>query len=114
MVGAGAGRSYVTEIDNKTYEKVSYIKSMQADLETLVVKTDNALIKQELKKLIFEVKYSDPMSHDSLYPLEEKIKEQVTELCEAVEIKEDGTAKSLISEISKLIVERNQKCKILK
>ncbi len=114
MIGSEVGRSYVNKVEEKTAAKVFYIKSIQAGLETLVVKTDNALIKQELKSLISAVKYSDPMSHESLCPLEEKIKEQVAELCEAVEIKEDGTAKSLISEISKLIIERNQKCKVLK
>lgn len=114
MIAADTGRKIVQNVENKTKAKVAYIKTIQSDLEALTVKTDNAELRADIKRLADAVKYSDPMSHESLSDLEKEIKEQVEELCDSVVIKDDGTAKSLISEIEKLIVERNQKVKILK
>ncbi len=95
-------------------DKVFYIKSLQVQLEIIATKAENALVKQEVKKLVDAVKYSDPVSHPSLQPMEEKLREQVAELAEAVELKEDAAAKGLVRDISILLTERNQTCKILK
>lgn len=114
IIAAVAGRDAVNATEEKIAAKTFYIKSILVDVELLAEKTDDALLKKNLKDLADTVKYSDPMSNEALFAVESKIEAKVAELSFAVESKEIENAVSLIRELQMLFSERNKKSKLLK
>jgi hypothetical protein len=57
-------------------------------------------------------RYSDPVSHDALAPLENSISAKVSELSAAAS--SGGDVSALCEEITLLLDDRNSKCKFLK
>ena len=85
-----------------------FIKELQLEVELLINKESDANIKSALVKLAENIRYSDPISGESLFELEENILNRIKNI-------ENSKNKLVaISEIDGLIVERNKRCKILK
>ena len=92
--------------------KVSVIRLMQADVESLIKKFP--AYTKDLCQVADTMRYSDPMSSPPLAEIENKIEARLAALSETVE-KADGSAvKALCNELQQLLVERNLKCKISK
>jgi len=106
-------KNVVEDLEGNVAEKRFYIKSLEADIQSMADRTEDALLKKGLKNLTDAIKYSDPMSHDSLSPLEHKIARLVAEL-ETDISSHPETASLKIKEIELAISERNRKIKILK
>lgn len=102
------GRNTVDSVETRVKEKVYYIKSLQVDVEMLATREADPKNKEALVKLAEQVRFSDPMSHDSLAGLEADISRHVS-LLKGNEDKLAG-----IEEIGHLLTERNKKCKLLK
>ena len=64
--------------------------------------------KKALEQLAEKIRFSDPMSHEQLAELENKI------FIDIASLKNTSDKTALISEITLLLNERNKKCKILK
>lgn len=88
--------------------KVSFVKKIQSDMEILASEEMNPEIKNALNQLAEDIRYSDPMSDESLRTLEVEIEEKIAKFREFAE-KENS-----IREIRLLIAERNNKVKLLK
>ena len=114
LITAEAGKEEVERIDVKIKEKVFYIKSLQADVECLMDKTPDDIMKKALKDLAETIRYSDPMSSPQLAAIENKIEARVAVLAETVEKADSSAIKALCNELHQLFAERNRKCKILK
>jgi len=114
IIAAVAGREAVNATETKVAAKTLTLKSILTDVELLAGKTDDALLKKQLKDLADTVKYSDPMSNDSLFGIESKIEAKVAELSNAVGRADISNANNLSSELQSLFIERNKKCKLLK
>lgn len=108
MVAADTGRTEIERLDARATEKVSYIRELQAELELLAESEKDGEIKSALAELAEKVRFSDPMSHESLAGLESEISSRVARL------KTDGNKAELIDEITSLLNERNKKCKMSK
>ena len=108
VVAASFSKKVISDTDAKVKGKVTYIKALQAEMELIADAEKDPVIKAELQKLTEAIRYSDPMSDDSLTDIENSISEKVSELKSA----DDKT--QLISVVSNLIAERNKKCKLLK
>ncbi len=108
VVAANFGKKVISGTDVKVKEKVSYIRTLQAEMELISDAEKDHSIKTELQKLTEAIRYSDPMSDYSLADIEKTISEKVSEL------KSIGDKSQLISEITNLVAERNKKCKLLK
>ena len=102
------GRNEVDRIEVKVSEKVYYIKSLQAKIEMLALREKDPTQKQALDKLAQKVRFSDPMSHESLSELELEISQNVDQL------KQVDDMLPRIEEIEYLLTERNKMCKLLK
>ena len=107
-IASQAGAAEITRVEEKIKDKRAFIQFLQIDIEMLTESEKNAEIKAELKKLAEKVRYSDPMSHETLGDLESRISAKVEEM------KTSENKKALIGEIDLLLTERNKKCKILK
>ncbi len=114
FIATDASKEEIERIDITVKEKVFYIKSLQVDLEVLLGEASDKLLQKVLKELLETVKYSDPMSHESLSTLESKIESKTYELKEVIASNNIEKAKAMCNEIHNLVIERNKKCKLLK
>lgn len=108
MISADIGGNEIDQVESKVQKKVFYIKSLQADVELLADKENNTEIKAALTQLAEKIRFSDPMSHEQLTDLENRLSAKVTEL------KNAPNKAEIITELNLLLDERNKKCKILK
>lgn len=109
MISENMAREAVEQAEAKIQSKVSFIRSLQADVEILAAQEDNAKVKAKLQSLAQAIRYSDPMSSEQLSGLEETISQKISSLSNM------NTDKLLvISEIDYLLIQRNKKCKALK
>lgn len=108
LIGTETGREEINRVEEKVEKKVFYIKSLQVDVEMLASTETNADTKMALTKLAEKIRFSDPMSNDSLADLEAEISTKVKE------IKTAENKLEIITVIDSLITERNKKAKLLK
>nr|WP_314464812.1 hypothetical protein [uncultured Clostridium sp.] len=114
LIAADIATDEIERIDEKVKEKVSYIKSLQADIESLVGKTADEDAKKSLKHLAEAIRYSDPMSSPQLSAIENEIEMKVTGLSDAAASCDSSAMVSVCGELQQLIAERNRKCKTMK
>lgn len=100
--------------DEKVKEKVFYIRNIHSELESVFDKVTDDATKKALLKLIEAVKYSDPMSHESLAVVEQEIEIKVSALRMSVCEGNYESALTVIKAITDLLNDRNRNCKILK
>ena len=110
LIATEAGREEVIHIEEKVMLKTSYIKELQSSVELLAASQTNITVREALDALIDKIRFSDPMSDESLLPIEQEIKIKVENL-DPFESKD--TIKD-IKEIQMLLLERNKKSKVLK
>lgn len=105
-----SSKSYIKDIDDQTRMKVNFIRQLTTDLTIILYKETNPEIKELLKQLISKIRYSDPVSDDSLSSLENSIELLVDSLAS----RQPSELPKVIDEIEMLLLERNEKCKLLK
>lgn len=105
----GVARSAIEQTEEKIRTQTSFIKELKVSVDILLSEETDADVRAELGKLSDEIRYSDPMSNDALVEIEKQIAEKVSSIATAGENK-----LGIISEISRLIKQRNIKCKALK
>ena len=108
MIAGEAGCGEIERVEAKVQKKVFFIKELQADVELLIDREADAEIKTALQQLAEKIRFSDPMSNNTLAEIENKIAAKVSEL------KTESDKMAIIHELDLLLVERNKKCKILK
>ena len=108
MISSEVGRNVIENTEKKVNAKVSYIREIQADIEMFAERETDSEIKKQLLGLAEKVRYSDPMSSESLANIENKIINKINELDTSV------NKQVVIKEIDLLITERNKKARITK
>ena len=91
-----------------------YIRSLEADIGGIAAKCSDPSLKKELEKLREIIRYSDPMSSPRLASIEESIQERCNYLGELVTRQDYNSALAAVQQIGRLLIERNEKCKLLK
>ena len=108
MISTSAGTEIISEVEVKVAKKRQFIKNLQIDVEMLAETESNTEIKDMLKKLAEKVRFSDPMSDDSLEDLENQISGRVNAF------ENSGDKPKEIQEIETMLIKRNKKVKALK
>ena len=106
--------NYIAENQAKQKKKVFYIRDLQGDVDAASNLISDADTKKKMMQLSEDIRYSDPMSDDSLADTEEDIKNKVNKLVSLSRNNDLERINPLIDEISNLIKYRNTKCKNLK
>lgn len=114
VIKAGAAADVVEQIDKKTAEKTSFIKSMTVKCENITARAKSDDIKKECKKVYDAVRYSDPVSADELAETEAEIERKLDEFKNAVESDNSDKVKVLAGDVVALVGDRNRICKGLK
>ena len=102
----------VEDIDKKIENNTSFIKSLTSDAEILLTNAKSEEAKNLCKKVYDAIRYSDPMSNESLKEIENEIINKFTEL--KSQLKNNECSEELVNEILNLVKERNIKCKTKK
>ena len=110
LVGAMAVRREIKSIDKRISIKTRYIKSVQMEIELLAQQEENKDNKIALTKLAEKIRYSDPISDDSINELEKTISLMINEL----KIADADEKIKIIESISFLIDTRNKEVRLLK
>lgn len=114
VIKADAAADIVEQIDKKTAEKTSFIKSMTVKCEYITARAKSDEIKKECKKVYEAVRYSDPMSADELAETEAEIERKLDEFKNAVEADNANEVKTLAGDVVALVGDRNRMCKGMK
>lgn len=107
-------RDTVRQIGETVKENVFSLKSVLIDVDMIRESCTDPDLKESLRKLSETIKYSDPMTNDSVASLEERILRKVSELRIYVDDNQLSDAKQVCGELERLYIERNKKLAISK
>ena len=105
MIVGEVGRNEIERVEAKVQKKVSFIKELQAEVELLAEVETDTTTKAALHQLAEKIRFSDPMSNETLAEIESAITEKVAEL------KSTADKIAVIQELNSLLAERNKKQK---
>ena len=108
VLTATVGRRHIKRVSEKAKQKTLYLQNLQTDVELLAEVEPHPDAKAALQALAEKLRYSDPMSDETLAALEREIADKVNVL------KTTADKTQSAAEIALLLDERNKKCKILK
>ncbi len=106
--------NYISKSIKLTKSKIFYIKSLQTEIDNCIPMVQDQAIVQSLISLSEKIRYSDPMSSDSLKQREETIQNLICEIVNNITNETYDAVPSLISKASIEIDARNNLCKTLK
>lgn len=104
----------INDVHTKVSDKTRFIKLLRADAEMLVEKCSDPETREECRKLAESIRYSDPMSSETLFELEKDLALTVSECDRAVTAKDYAAARELCAKAMLQLTERNKVCKALK
>ena len=107
-------KATIDDVHTRVADKTRFIKLLRADVEMLVEKCTDPGLKPKLGALAEAVRYSDPMSDESLFELEKELALTVSNCDQAITDARYEEAAQLCEKASLLLKERNKKCKALK
>lgn len=107
-------RDIVQQIGENIRENVVSLRSVLVDIEMMSDSCTDPELKKALYKLSETVKYSDPMTNDSVASIEQRIMRKVSELRISIDDNQIADAKQACSELERMYTERNKKLAISK
>ena len=107
-------KAIVEDIGNKVVVNASAMKMLRVKADMLVQKCEDPELKELCKKFAEEVKYSDPMSNEVLYEIEQELKVVVSECDNMISCQNYEAASALCKRAHNLLLERNKICKTTK
>ena len=114
IIKAKTAAALVEGVDEKIKVQTQFIKLLTVDSEHLVSSSKTVELKETAKKVYEAIRYSDPMSSNTLADIEGQIQSEFTFFSQAIKSEDLELAKSVATELLNLIDSRNKKCKVLK
>lgn len=105
---------YIGGNQHTVKEKVQFIRLLQADINACLPNVTDPVLTKQLGDLAEKVRFSDPMSHESLKGCENEIASLVADVNMKAAMGETEELEAKIKKISALLDYRNERCKILK
>ena len=104
----------VTRIDEKIKAQTMFVKLLTAEAETLLAQAKTDTAKAACRKVHEAIRYSDPMSNESLAAVETRIEATFIAFSDAVKAAAETEIADRAEALLALISERNSKCKLFK
>lgn len=114
IISSKAAADTIENIDKKVKTQTFFIKLLTVDAETLLSRAKSDETKAIAKKVYEAIRYSDPMSNETLSSVESQITVKFNEFSNAVMEDNNPLAKTLGNELIILVNDRNKKCKLSK
>ena len=109
VIKVNAAADVVERVETKTNNKISVMKNLTVDAQSIVNRAKNESIKSECRKVYEKLRYSDPVSSSELESIEKQIENRLIMFSDAVD-----KSNEISEELINLIDNRNNKCRILK
>ncbi len=107
-------KSHIQKVDAKVKDKTNFIRLLKVDVDLIAETAADPAVREAYMGLSEQVRYSDPMSHESLFELEKQILECLSFSKRCVEENKNDAALKNCEIASRLLFERNEKTKVLK
>lgn len=107
-------RGAVEEINQEIKEKVNNLRTVLVDVEMIMDACSDPELKEKIRKLTETIRYSDPISNESVENVERRILGKVPELRYYVEHGQLSEASQIVDDLERLYIERNKKLAISK
>lgn len=114
IVKADSAAEHINEIDVKSKDDTYFIKLLTIDSQSLLTYSNNDEIKVACKKVYETIRYSDPVSNESLTSLENEIKLWFAAFSGAVKEGNVEKVNATSNECLRLLYDRNKKIRVLK
>ncbi len=107
-------KGHIKKVDDKVKDKTNFIKLLKVDVDVIAETAVDPEVRDAYIKLSEQVRYSDPMSHESLFELEKQILECLDFGKRCVEQGKNDAAIQNCQIASRMLFERNEKTRALK
>lgn len=114
LFGAFSAKNTIQNIGYKVQSKTDYIRLLKVDAEITAQKAADPQVKAAFMKLAEDIRFSDPMSHESLFELEKQIQECINNAGNCLAAGNNDGALACCNAAKNLLMERNMKTKVLK
>ena len=114
VIKANLVADLVDTIDTKIKVQTQFVKLLTADAEHLMATAKTSDLKIEAKKVYEAVRYSDPMSNETLADVEIQIQNEFSSFAQAIKSEDLELAKSVAEGLLDLIDSRSKRCRVLK
>lgn len=108
------GINEVERVENKVREKVNFIKENQLTIDQLIGETHDKELKKALMSMSEVIRFSDPMSKDSMVDLENEITKKINDMSLNIKNVSTETILEECNSIKSLLDLRNRKVKTSK
>ena len=113
-VTTDAMRDEIIRQDMQLKKDVSRMRELQSLASSMLAQCMDEDIKQTVKKIADELRFSDPVSSNATVELEEELKNQMADIQQAVADGDASSAKMLCEKLLSSLAERNRICSISK
>ena len=113
VIAADSTRDIITEQEKSSEAQTKAIKYFRLDMGGIADRCTDAELKKSIEKFADELKYSDPVSSDELEEIEKNISDGIDKLSALVN-EDTEAAKKQVDELTRLLSDRNRRCKALK
>lgn len=114
IIASFMGKNIVSGLEKEQRSKVYFIKSIASDLSLVAGQIQDEELRKQVEKVGEIARFSDPMSDNSLSGLEVIISTKVEELKDMVSDGKMEDVPNTLRKIEEKLLERNEKCKLLK
>ena len=113
-VTTDAMRDEIIRQDVQLKKDVSRMRELQSLATSMLAQCTDENMKQTVKKIADELRFSDPVSSNATVELEEELKNQMADIQQAVADGDASSAKMLCEKLLSSLAERNRICSISK
>ena len=113
VIKASFAADTVKKIDEKLEAKISFIKKLTVDAQSLATIAAGDISKTA-NRVYEAIRYSDPTSNDSLCELDEQIEREFDAFADAVRADDNELADVTAESLVEMLARRNEMCKLLK
>ena len=104
----------IIKLEEEEERQTVQVKTFRINIDSIMRRADDKELLKLLEKLSDTARYSDPVSCEELYAIENEITEKIGELGSLVRAGETDDAKALTEQIIDLFEDRNAQCKVYK
>ena len=104
----------IIKLEEEEERQTIQIKTFRINIDSLMRRVDDKDLLKVLEKLSDTAKYSDPVSCEELYDIENEITDKIGQLGELIKSNDVEQAKALAEETIDLFDDRNAQCKAFK
>lgn len=101
------GRNAVENVNETLKENVVAIRTMDAEVDTLIMQVADPTLKRSLQKLQSTIRYSDPMSNSAVTDIEQRIMQNMNALRVYTAGNQNQDAIQVCQDLEVLFVQRN-------